>query len=182
MVAFSSLKMRNLGLKIFFESGFSDGNHYLKWQYSISKDSLSLSIKLWYKSFDNSFWFQGVGYDLAVNFCGLHIKKHVFCKLRNLHATTLPGVPKKYSCLKNDQNGEICLLSLFNPIPPWGAIMAPQPNIDIQHLNYKSQNAGNTWLFLKFNALQDSTNFNLIRLVMWPLNALIWRDVVKENT
>ena len=30
MMVFLSLKMRNLGFEVFFESGFSDGNHCLK--------------------------------------------------------------------------------------------------------------------------------------------------------
>ena len=38
-IAIILLKMRHLGLEIFFESGFADGNHFLKGPCSISKDS-----------------------------------------------------------------------------------------------------------------------------------------------
>ena len=37
MMVIISLKVRNLGFKIFFQSGFSDGNNCLKWSCSISK-------------------------------------------------------------------------------------------------------------------------------------------------
>ena len=39
MIVIISLKMRNPGFENFFESGFSYGNHCLKWWCSISKDS-----------------------------------------------------------------------------------------------------------------------------------------------
>ena len=39
MMAIISLKLRSPEFEIFIESGFSDGNHCLKWPCSISKDS-----------------------------------------------------------------------------------------------------------------------------------------------
>ena len=44
MMANILLKMRNPGFEIFFESGFSVGNHCLKQSCSISKDSQAFQL------------------------------------------------------------------------------------------------------------------------------------------
>lgn len=55
-------------------------------------------------------------------------------------------------------NAHFLVYCRFIIMPP------PQPNLDIQRFNYRSQNAGTNWFFLKkINALQGSTNFLLIR-------------------
>ena len=69
MVAFNSLKKRNLGFKVSFESTFSGGNHCLNTIQHL-KRLLSLSTKLCYEAFVNKVDFKGRVMIYLVKFFG----------------------------------------------------------------------------------------------------------------